>query len=39
MIETEIAPATIVEIPAVVDQAEEQLVDEVGNLWQVHSQA
>lgn len=39
MTETEIAPPTVVEIPAVVDQAEMQLVDEVGNLWQVHSQA
>jgi hypothetical protein len=40
MIETEITPSTaVVETPAAVDSAETRLVDEVGNLWQVHSQA
>jgi hypothetical protein len=40
MIETEIAtPTAILEVPAVVDPGEEQLVDEVGNLWQAHNQA
>jgi hypothetical protein len=40
MIETVIAwPTAVVETPAIVDPAEAQLVDEVGNLWLVHSQA
>jgi hypothetical protein len=40
MIENEIAsPAAAVVFPAVVDPAEAQLVDDVGNLWLVHSQA
>jgi hypothetical protein len=38
MIEIEIAPA-VVEILAIDDSSEAQLVDEVGNLWLVHSQA
>jgi len=33
------SPAVVVEFPVVVDPAEAQLVDEVGNLWLVHSQA
>jgi hypothetical protein len=40
MIEAEIVPRiAALEVPAVIDGAEEQLVDEIGNLWQVHSQA
>jgi hypothetical protein len=40
MIETEITTTTaVLEVPAVVDPGEEQLIDEVGNLWQAHNQA
>jgi hypothetical protein len=40
MQQTETAPSeATVETPTVVDSAEAQLVSEVGNLWQVHTQA
>jgi hypothetical protein len=40
MMETEITPSiAVVEVPAAVASAEAQLVDEVGELWLIHSQA
>ena len=40
MTQTETAPSeTVVEIPSVVDSADAQLVNAVGDLWPVHTQA